>query len=47
MPKKLRYFVDKKGNKVYTLQDSLEDQETKSAHYKFIKIKDAPKTRLK
>jgi hypothetical protein len=37
---KLLYKTDSKENKVYTLKP---DKETKPAHYKFIKVKDAPK----
>ncbi len=34
---KLKYYVNEKGEKVYTLNES---KETKDAHYKFIKFKD-------
>ncbi len=39
---KLRYYLDKKGNKIYTLK---EGKDTKEAHYKFIKLKNAPKSK--
>jgi hypothetical protein len=34
---KLKYYINEKGEKVYTLKES---KETKDAHYKFIKFKD-------
>ncbi|MEK6894585.1 MAG: hypothetical protein AABX10_03925 [Nanoarchaeota archaeon] len=37
----IKYYIDEKGNKVYTLKES---NETKDAHYKFIKFKDAGDT---
>ena len=37
---KLKYYINEKGEKVYTLKES---EKTKDAHYKFIKIRDAPK----
>ena len=40
---KLRFFL-KDNKKIYTLE---ENDKTKSAHYKFIKIRDAPKSDLK
>jgi len=36
---KLRYYIKNK-KKTYTLKES---EKTKSAHYKFIKLKNAPK----
>ncbi len=38
---KLRYFIDEKGNKIYTLKEKnpKNSEETKNAHYKFIKTK--------
>ena len=40
---KLKYFLDTKGNKEYTLdEESPEGEKTKDAHYKYIKIKDCP-----
>ena len=39
---KLQYYIDKKGNKIYTLKES---EKTRDAHYKFIKIRDAPKSK--
>ena len=40
MPSKLKYYLDKKGNKKYTLSSlSPNKTPTKEAHYKFIKIK--------
>ena len=38
---KLRYTI-KNNKKTYTLKKTLNNEETKEAHYKFIKIKDAP-----
>ncbi len=34
----LKYHI-KDDKKVYTLKDKIKNEETKSAHYKFIKIK--------
>jgi len=40
MPSKLKYYLDKKGNKVYTLKSkSPENTPTKEAHYKFLHIR--------
>jgi hypothetical protein len=41
---KLRFLLDKKGNKQYTLKEEILNKSTKEAHYKFIKIRDAPKS---
>ena len=43
MPSKLKYFINDKGEKVYTLKTEVNNIPTKEAHYKFIKLKDAPK----
>ena len=40
---KLRYFIDDKTKKkVYTMKEKVDDILTKDAHYKFIRIRDAP-----
>ncbi len=39
---KLKYYMNSEGKKVYTLKESIEENETTEAHYKFIKIRDAP-----
>lgn len=47
---KLRFFKNTKGKKIYTMKEKIPDsdnQETKQAHYKFIKIRDAPKSNYK
>jgi hypothetical protein len=44
MPSRLRFFV-KDNNKTYTLKESVDGKPTQDAHYKFIKIKNAPKTK--
>ena len=36
---KLKYSTDKNGKKTYTLKSKINNQETKDAHYKFIKIR--------
>lgn len=42
---KLRYYIDSaKGKKVYTLNEEVDNKKTNEAHYKFIKIRDAPKS---
>lgn len=43
---KLRFFI-KDNKKVYTMKENIDNSETKSAHYKFVKIKDAPKSNSK
>ena len=40
---KLRFFI-KNEKKIYTLK---ENENTKSAHYKFLKVRDAPKSNSK
>ena len=37
---KLRFYINAKKEKVYTLKDKINNQETKDAHYKFIKYKE-------
>lgn len=37
---KLKYKIDSEGKKVYTLDEN----NSKDAHYKFIKVRDAPKS---
>ncbi len=44
MPSKLKFYIDK-NKKIYTLKSSHNGQPTQEAHYKFIKIKNAPKTK--
>jgi hypothetical protein len=39
---KLRYFLNNEGKKIYTLAEEKNNQKTKDAHYKFVKIRDAP-----
>ena len=41
---KLRYYLNKESKKIYTLKEELDNQPTKEAHYKFLKLRDAPKT---
>lgn len=36
----LKFYKNKKGDKIYTLKGKIDNEETKEAHYKFIKIKD-------
>ena len=36
---KLKFYLNNKREKVYTLKDKINNQDTNSAHYKFIKIK--------
>jgi len=43
MPNKLKFIIQDK--KIYTLKDRLYNKLTTPAHYKFIKIKDAPKSK--
>ena len=44
---KLKFLTNNKGKKQYTLKEKIKDKETKDAHYKFIKIRDAPKSDIK
>ncbi len=37
---KLKYYLDKNKDKIYTLKQSIKNQEVKEAHYKFIKYID-------
>jgi len=39
---KLKFYIDSEGRKIYTLQEEIENKKTNDAHYKFIRIKDAP-----
>ena len=36
----LKFYINKKNEKVYTLKSSQDDKQTLEAHYKFIKFKD-------
>ena len=36
---KLKFYVDSKGKKQYTLKSEAQKKTTQEAHYKFIKIK--------
>ncbi len=36
---KLRYFLNKENEKIYTLKEKIKDEQTKEAHYKFLKLK--------
>ena len=42
MPTKLKYYINKNNQKIYTLKESVDSTPTIDAHYKFIKIRDAP-----
>ncbi|MCX6750512.1 MAG: hypothetical protein NTZ83_03570 [Candidatus Pacearchaeota archaeon] len=44
---KLRFYINSEGKKIYTLDEEINGQKTNDAHYKFIKIRDAPKSNLK
>lgn len=39
---KLNFYVNSEGKKVYTLQGKIKDKDIFEAHYKFIKLRDAP-----
>ena len=39
---KLKFYINSEEKKIYTLKESIEKKETTEAHYKFIKIRDAP-----
>lgn len=38
---KLKFYINKAGNKIYTLKNKAENKPTSDAHYKFIKILEA------
>ena len=42
---KLKFFI-KNNKKTYTLKDKVNNTPTKPAHYKFIKVRDAPKSKI-
>jgi hypothetical protein len=44
---KLKFYIDSEGKKVYTLHEEVDNQKTRDAHYKFIKIRDAPRNNLR
>jgi hypothetical protein len=45
---KLKYFIDSEEKKVYTLDVKTPRKEKiRDAHYKFVKIRDAPKSDAK
>jgi hypothetical protein len=39
---KLKFYINSEGKKIYTLKEEINNQKTKDAHYKFVKIRDAP-----
>jgi hypothetical protein len=41
---KLNFYTDSEGKKIYTLNEEVNNKKTNEAHYKFIKIRDAPKS---
>ena len=41
---KLLFYINSEGKKVYTLKEEVNEKKTNEAHYKFIKIRDAPKS---
>jgi rRNA maturation protein Nop10 len=38
---KLKFYINEKKEKVYTLKETVNSKKTEEAHYKFIKLKDA------
>ncbi len=44
---KLKFFINSDGKKQYTLKEEINSEKTKDAHYKFIKIRDAPPSNAK
>jgi len=46
---KLKFFTNSEGKKQYTLKEKIPNSEepAKNAHYKFIKIRDAPPSSAK
>ena len=43
---KLKFFI-KNNKKIYTLNEKIDNKKTKEAHYKFLNLKDAPKSNPK
>lgn len=43
---KLRFYTNSEGKKIYTLHDEVQNRKTMDAHYKFIKIRDAPTSNI-
>jgi hypothetical protein len=41
---KLKFHTDSEGKKFYTLKEEINNKKTNEAHYKFIRIRDAPKS---
>lgn len=39
---KLKFYINSEGKKIYTLEEEITGKKTNDAHYKFIKIRDAP-----
>ena len=39
---RLRFYINSEGKKIYTLEEEINSKKTNDAHYKFIKIRDAP-----
>jgi hypothetical protein len=39
---KLKFYINSEGKKVYTLNEEFNNKKTIEAHYKFIRIRDAP-----
>ncbi len=44
---KLKFCIDSEGKKIYTLKEDTNNKKTTDAHYKFIKIRDAPRSNFK
>lgn len=44
MTSKLKFYIDKKAVKTYTLKPEVAGTPTQDAHYKFLKLRDAPKS---
>jgi hypothetical protein len=44
---KLKFYINSEGKKVYTLHEEIDNKKTLEAHYKFIKIRDAPKSDIR
>jgi len=42
---KLKFYI-KDNKKTYTLKDKIDNQETKSAHYKFIKTRSVARSQI-
>ena len=44
---KLRFYINSEGKKIYALKKEINNKKTGEAHYKFIRIRNAPRSDVK